>query len=100
MSGDSLSDWLGFIADKHGFSGSGGEGGAPAEPSGAEGSDAGEETRAPTHSDELWAKVEARQAAEDAPVDEYGLKKPHVPYTVRLPDEVAPPEIMNDPEIS
>ncbi len=58
-----------------------------------------ETTEVMDHEDELWAAVEARQAAEDAPYDEYGIAQPHKSNTERWVDEVAPPEIMNDPEV-
>src|SRR5687767_14754041 len=52
------------------------------------------------HRDEIMAAVDARQAAEDAPYDEYGIAQPHKSNTERWVAGVAPPELMNDPEIS
>lgn len=61
--------------------------------------DATETIETPDHEAELWAAVDARQAAEDAPYDEYDIAQPHKSNTERWVDEVAPPEIMNDPEV-
>jgi len=45
-------------------------------------------------------RADARREQEDKELDEYGLHKPAVPWTQRLPDLVAPPEVMNDPDAS
>jgi hypothetical protein len=74
--------------------GAGGAGGA-----GEGGQDAGVPTE-PDFRDELWRQVEERQAREDAQYDEYGIEQPGKSHTERWVDEVAPPEIMNDPRVS
>src|SRR5262249_11667794 len=76
-----------------------GAGGAPAYDGagdeGASGSNGG--TGAPSagdqHRHEIEAAADARKAKRDAYTDEYGIAKPATPWTVKLTDGVAPPEI-------
>src|SRR5262245_16336006 len=55
------------------------------------------ETPEQAHRRELESQVDKRHAERDARVDEYGIQKPAAAWTTKIADDVAPPEIMNDP---